>query len=110
MWEIKRFDGQWEHTLSATVERLATTKEKKAWGRPPVSMSFQVHPSKIVAGCRRWCQGRGCASCWPGVQVPMFSSSGLRVQYLKVWEKSSYKVDKWVRKVCKSGDYQIRTQ
>ena len=43
------------------------------------------------------------------VQVPMYSASGLRVQYLKVWEKSGYKVDKWVRKVCKSGDYNIRT-
>ena len=37
-------------------------------------------------------------------QVPMYSASGLRVQYLKVWEKSNYKVEKWVRKVCKSGD------
>ncbi len=45
---------------------------------------------------------------WCLVQVPMFSSSGLRVQYLKVWEKSSYKVDKWVRKLCKSGDYHTR--
>lgn len=43
------------------------------------------------------------------VQVPMYSASGLRVSYLKVWEKSSYKVEKWVRKVCKSGDYSIRT-
>ena len=42
------------------------------------------------------------------LQVPMFSASGLRVQYLKVWEKSNYRVDKWVRKVCKSGDYNIR--
>ena len=42
-------------------------------------------------------------------QIPMFAASGLKVQYLKVWEKSSYKVDKWVRKVCKSGDYLIRT-
>ena len=42
-------------------------------------------------------------------QVPMYSASGLRVQYLKVWEKSNYKVDKWVRKVCKSGDYLVRT-
>ena len=42
------------------------------------------------------------------MQVPMFSASGLRVQYLKVWEKSSYKVEKWVRKVSKSGDYIIR--
>jgi AP-2 complex subunit mu-1 len=38
----------------------------------------------------------------------MHSASGVRVQYLKVWEKSSYKVDKWVRKLCKSGDFQIR--
>lgn len=43
------------------------------------------------------------------LQVPMYSASGLRVQYLKVWEKSGYKVDKWVRKVCKSGDYNVRT-
>jgi AP-2 complex subunit mu-1 len=46
-----------------------------------------------------------CARC---AQVPMHSASGVKVQYLKVWEKSSYKVDKWVRKLCKSGDYQIR--
>jgi AP-2 complex subunit mu-1 len=42
------------------------------------------------------------------VQVPMFAASGIRVQYLKVWDKSGYKVDKWVRKVCKSGDYNVR--
>lgn len=42
VWKIKRFDGQWEHTLSASVERLATTRDKKAWGHPPISMSFQV--------------------------------------------------------------------
>ncbi len=42
------------------------------------------------------------------MQVPGHSASGLRVQYLKVWEKSSYKTEKWVRKVCKSGDYSIR--
>ena len=29
------------------------------------------------------------------LQVPMYSVSGVRVQYMKVWEKSSYKVDKW---------------
>jgi hypothetical protein len=43
VWKIKRFDGQWELTLSASVERLSTTREKKAWGRPPISMSFQVN-------------------------------------------------------------------
>lgn len=41
-------------------------------------------------------------------QVPMYSASGLRVLYLKVWEKGDYKVDKWVRKVAKSGSYEIR--
>ena len=47
------------------------------------------------------------ASCMPA-QVPMYSASGLRVLYLKVWEKGDYKVDKWVRKVARSGSYEIR--
>jgi AP-2 complex subunit mu-1 len=81
VWKIKRFTGQTEVNLAAQIELIATTREKKPWARPPIQMSFQV---------------------------PMFSASGLRVQYLKVWEKSNYKVDKWVRKVCKSGDYNIR--
>lgn len=77
----------------------------------------------------------------------MYSASGLRVQYLKVWEKSNQKVrkkaadavwrrmcpralhcaalhirrctdcdssyvvmqvDKWVRKLCKGGDFSVR--
>ena len=33
------------------------------------------------------------------LQVPMYSASGLRVQYLRVWEKTNSKVDKWIRKV-----------
>lgn len=82
VWKVKRFNGATEQSLMASVELIATTRDKKAWSRPPISMSFQV---------------------------PMYSASGLRVQYLKVWEKSSYKVEKWVRKVCKSGDYSIRT-
>ncbi|KAK9845788.1 hypothetical protein WJX81_002341 [Elliptochloris bilobata] len=81
VWKVKRYQGMAEHALTASVELIATTRERKPWGRPPIAMAFQV---------------------------PMFSASGLRVQYLKVWEKSSYKVDKWVRKVCRSGDYNIR--
>lgn len=41
----------------------------------------------------------------------MFSASGLRVQYLQIVERkqgSAYKVDKWVRKVARSGDYMFR--
>lgn len=41
-------------------------------------------------------------------QVPMFTASGLRVRFLKVWEKSNYNTIKWVRYICKSGDYAIR--
>lgn len=81
VWKVKRCQGMAEHALVGSVNLIATTREKKPWARPPIAMSFQV---------------------------PMYSASGLRVQYLKVWEKSGYKVDKWVRKVCKSGDYSIR--
>lgn len=34
----------------------------------------------------------GFTLCYDDVQVPMFSASGLRVQYLRVWEKSAQKV------------------
>lgn len=81
VWKLKKFAGEVEHTLAASVELIATTRDRKPWSRPPLSMSFQV---------------------------PMHSASGVRVQYLKVWEKSSYKVDKWVRKLLRSGDYQVR--
>lgn len=42
VWKIKRFTGQTESALVASVELIATTREKKAWARPPISMSFQV--------------------------------------------------------------------
>lgn len=82
VWKIKRFNGAQEHTLGASVDLVTTTRDRKAWARPPIQMSFQV---------------------------PMYSASGLRVQYLRVWEKSNAKVDKWVRKVCKAGDFSVRT-
>lgn len=81
VWKVKKFAGESEHTLTASVELIATTKEKRPWSRPPLSMSFQV---------------------------PMYSASGVKVTYLKVWERSSYKVERWVRTLCKSGDYQLR--
>lgn len=42
VWKIKRFGGESEQTLNAGVELIATTREKKPWGRPPMSMTFQV--------------------------------------------------------------------
>ncbi|KXZ55805.1 hypothetical protein GPECTOR_2g1355 [Gonium pectorale] len=84
VWKMPKFMGGAEHTLRAEVTLVASTREKKAWGRPPIQMNFQV---------------------------PMLGCSGLRVQYLKVVERkqgSAYKVDKWVRKLCKSGDFLVR--
>lgn len=131
MWKLKKFPGETEHTLAASVELIATTRDKKPWSRPPLSMSFQVGEgwkgegaagrpgaAGTLQGRVAWCEWctvwlgrpmRWGARSWvrihPGytipstlrrrpspLQVPMHSASGVRVQYLKVWEKSSYKV------------------
>ena len=42
VWKIKRFTGAAEQILIANVELIATTKEKKLWSRPPISLTFQV--------------------------------------------------------------------
>jgi hypothetical protein len=55
----------------------STLADKKVWARPPISMEFQV---------------------------PMFTSSGLKVRFLKVWEKSGYQTIKWVRYLSRSGE------
>ncbi|KAJ9509174.1 hypothetical protein QJQ45_001664 [Haematococcus lacustris] len=85
VWKVRSFPGEAEHSLRAEVTLLATTRtEKKPWTRPPVTMQFQV---------------------------PMFNASGLRVAYLQINERklgSAYKVEKWVRKLVKSGDYLTR--
>lgn len=35
----------------------------------------------------------------------MFTASGLRVRFLKVFEKSGYRPTKWIRYITKNGDY-----
>ncbi|KAG1679636.1 hypothetical protein FOA52_006153 [Chlamydomonas sp. UWO 241] len=85
IWKMPKFVGEAEHTLRAEVTLVSTTKERKPWVRPPIAMSFQI---------------------------PMLSTSSVRVQYLKVVERkqgSSYQTERWVRKMVKSGDYLIRT-
>ncbi|GER50610.1 AP-2 complex subunit mu [Striga asiatica] len=78
---IRKFPGQTEPTLSAEVELISTMTEKKSWTRPPIQMEFQV---------------------------PMFTASGLRVRFLKVWEKSGYNTVEWVRYITKAGSYEVR--
>lgn len=54
---------------------------QKAWSRPPLNLSFSLL---------------------------MFTSSGLLVRYLKVFEKSNYSSVKWVRYMTRAGSYEIR--
>lgn len=80
VWRIARFSGQSEYTLSADAV-LTSTTQHKTWSRPPISLSFSLL---------------------------MFTSSGLLVRYLKVFEKSNYSSVKWVRYMTRAGSYEIR--
>nr|AAX07648.1 clathrin coat assembly protein-like protein [Pyricularia grisea] len=80
IWKIGRFAGQSEYVLSAEAELTSMTSQK-AWSRPPLSMNFSLL---------------------------MFTSSGLLVRYLKVFEKSNYSSVKRVRYLSRAGSYQIR--
>ncbi|EFQ88036.1 hypothetical protein PTT_16248 [Pyrenophora teres f. teres 0-1] len=60
VWKIPRFTGQSEFVLSAEASLTSMTNQK-AWSRPPLNLSFSLL---------------------------MFTSSGLLVRYLKVFEKT----------------------
>lgn len=70
-WRIPKFAGQAEYVLSGEADLTPMTTQK-AWSRPPISMTFSLL---------------------------MFTSSGLLVRYLKVFEKSNYNSVK-----CESSD------
>jgi len=80
VWKIARFGGGSEFVLSAEAHLTSMTNQK-AWSRPPLSMNFSLL---------------------------MFTSSGLLVRYLKVFEKNNYSSVKWVRYMTKAGSYEIR--
>ena len=80
VWKIPRFSGQSEYVLSADASLTSMTNQK-SWSRPPLSLSFSLL---------------------------MFTSSGLLVRYLKVFEKSNYGSVKWVRYMTRAGSYEIR--
>jgi AP-2 complex subunit mu-1 len=80
VWKIPRFSGQSEYVLNAEAT-LTSMTHQKAWSRPPLSLSFSIL---------------------------MFTSSGLLVRYLKVFEKSNYSSVKWVRYMTRAGSYEIR--
>ena len=80
VWKIARFSGQQEFVLSAEATLTSMTTHK-AWSRPPLSLEFSLL---------------------------MFTSSGLLVRYLKVFEKGNYSSVKWVRYMTRAGSYEIR--
>lgn len=80
VWKINRFNGQQEYVLSAEAD-LSSMTNQKAWSRPPLSLNFSLL---------------------------MFTSSGLLVRYLKVFEKSNYSSVKWVRYMTRAGSYEVR--
>jgi len=80
IWKIRKFPGQSSFILKGEVKLMALIKDK-VWSRPPIKMDFQV---------------------------PMYTSSGLHVRFLKVFEKSNYETIKWVRYITKAGSYEIR--
>jgi len=80
LWKIARFSGQSEYVFSADATLTSMTSQK-AWSRPPISIDFALQ---------------------------MFTSSGLLVRYLKVFEKSNYSSVKWVKYMTKAGSYEIR--
>lgn len=80
IWKIPRFTGQSEFVLSAEAVLTSMTNQK-TWSRPPLSLDFSLL---------------------------MFTSSGLLVRYLKVFEKSNYSSVKWVRYMTRAGSYEIR--
>jgi AP-2 complex subunit mu-1 len=80
IWKMKRFPGDASFVLRAEA-KLLHVMDDKPWSRPPILMEFQV---------------------------PMFTSSGLHVRFLKVFERSNYETIKWVRYMTRAGQYQIR--
>jgi AP-2 complex subunit mu-1 len=80
VWRISTFPGSTESTLQAVVTLLASTKPKP-WTRPPVTVDFQI---------------LGLAA------------SGVQVRFLKVYDKSNYQTQRWVKYLSKNGEYSIK--
>jgi AP-2 complex subunit mu-1 len=80
VWRAKRFAGKLECIITADVELIPTVRPKP-WSRPPIQCEFQV---------------------------PMFTASGVHVRFLRVYDKSGYHTNRWVRYITKAGSYQIR--
>lgn len=80
LWKINRFAGGSEYSVHCEAQLVPSTNQRP-WSRPPISMDFSL---------------------------AMFTSSGIVVRYLKIFEKSNYTAVKWVKYVVRAGSYEIR--
>lgn len=80
VWRIRSFPGKSESSLTADVDLVPAIRDKP-WVRQPISLDFSI---------------------------PMLAVSGVQVRFLKVYEKSSYQTNRWVRYLSKAGEYQVR--
>jgi len=81
VWRVKRFPGKHECLLQATIDLIPTVRNK-VWIRQPINLEFQV---------------------------PMFTASGVHVRFLRVYDKSGYHTNRWVRYITKAGGYSVRS-
>jgi AP-1 complex subunit mu len=81
IWTIKQFPGKKQFTLRAHFG-LPSVESEDDDSRRPISVEFEI---------------------------PFFTISGLRVQYLKVLDQSGYQATSWVRYVTSNGTYEFRT-
>jgi len=95
VWKIKRFTGAAEHSLRAEVTMVSTTKERKPWARPPISMNFQVGAGQNAADVHHIYRSSRCCCPYGHLQAvfaasrccndfphAMFSSTG---HWLQQW-------------------------
>lgn len=79
VWRIKKFHGQTDMMIRSVVE--VDQEGYQNWNKPPLNLQFSL---------------------------PMTTASGLKVLSLRVTEKSDYPVQKWIRYLTKSGEYNQR--
>jgi AP-1 complex subunit mu len=81
VWAIKQFPGGKQFTLKAHFG-LPSVESEDEDSKKPISVEFEI---------------------------PYFTVSGLRVQYLKVFEKSGYEAVNGVGYITFNGTYEFRT-
>lgn len=80
VWKMKKIQGMKEALLRVYIN-VQKDWNNADWKKPPITMKFSV---------------------------PMWTSSGVTVNFLRVTESSGYKTHKWIRYLTQSGEYTFR--